>query len=185
VMIVMVDLDSDTAYWQRISPSSERQTKKGYAVTIPASQRLESAAESWELAASGMEQRAVDRFAANLEVLPPPVRELVETEGANDVRGALVALHLAEGRFNPAGTAQALMTARPQWMQAETSWPWRALASFCANHGAMRESADALEIAAESGGETRGRRLAVAALHGVGEDKLRAAALLHAARESG
>ena len=185
VMVVLVDLAGDTAYWQRISPGTERRTKTRYAVTVPEHQTLGAATEAWELAASGMEQRAAERFEANLEVLPPPVRRLIETEGARDPHSRLIALHLAEGRANPAGTAQALLTARPSWMQTSSCWSWRALGSFCAHHGAMRESADALEIAAESGGEARGGRLAAAALHVAGQDEDRARELVTAAREHG
>ncbi|WP_256448852.1 DUF4365 domain-containing protein [Nocardiopsis akebiae] len=185
VMVVMVDLDSRKAYWQRISPSTERQTKKGYAVTLPVDQTLDTAAEAWELAASGLEQRATERYEANLEVLPPPVRGLIETEGAGGAQSELVALHLAEGRANPAGTAQALMTARPTWMRTQTSWAWRALASYCANHDAMREAADALEIAAESGGDACGERLAAAAIYSAVQDRTRAGELVKAARERG
>lgn len=187
VMVVLVDLASDTAYWQRISTSTERRTNKKYAVTVPADQTLGTAAAEWELAASGMEQRAAERYSANLEVLPPPVRRLIEKEGAGAKQAQLVALHLAEGRDNPVGTAQALMTARPHWMTTETtdSWSWRALASYCAHHGAMRESADASEIAAEAGGNNRGKLLAIAALHILSEDKPRARRLMEAAREHG
>lgn len=185
VMVVLVDVETETAHWQRISLTTERRTIKRYAVTVPADQILSTAREAWALAASGTEQRAVDRYSANLEVLPPPVRRLIVKEGAGGVLGKLLALHLAEGRINPAGTAQALITSRPHWMQTDDFWPWRALASYCANHGTMRESADALEIAAEAGGDGCGRRLASAALHISGLDRTRAAGLVKSAREHG
>lgn len=185
VMVVLVDLEDDTAYWQRIAPSTERQTKKRYAVTLPAEQTLSTAAEAWDLAASGMEQRAAERYEFNLEVLPPPVRRLIETEGAGDAQGALIALHLAEGRVNPAGTAQALMTARPHWMLTQTAWAWRALANYCAHHGDMWEAAAALEIAAESGDAASGGRLAAAALYIAGPDRTKARELVTVARERG
>lgn len=187
VMIVLVDLKTDTAYWQRISASTERRTKKKYAVTVPADQTLSTAAADWELAASGMEQRAAERYGANLQVLPPPVRRLIETQRSGGTQAELVALHLAEGRDNPSGTAQAIMTARPRWMTMapEGTWSWRALASYCAHHGAMRESADASEIAAETGDGATGKRLASAALHIISEDRPSAQRLVKAAREHG
>ncbi|WP_281356977.1 DUF4365 domain-containing protein [Fodinicola acaciae] len=185
VMVVMVDLENDAIYWQRISAETERKTPKGYAVTLPPNQILATAADAWRLAASGVEQRATERFDVNLEVLPPPVRRVIETDGGNGSQATLLALHLAEGRGNPIGTAQALITSRPFWMETPTSWSWRALASYCAHHGAMRESADALEIAAESCSDRNGIWLAAAALNVVGEDRARARTLLESARSHG
>lgn len=154
-------------------------------MTLPTDQTLSTAAAAWELAASGMEQRAAERYEFNLEVLPPSVRQLIEREGGGGAQGALIAMHLAEGRANPAGSAQALMTARPNWMHTQTSWSWRALAAYCADHRVMWESADALEIAAESGGHESGGRLAAAAVNVAAQDRTRASELLKAARQRG
>ncbi|QKV74085.1 DUF4365 domain-containing protein [Amycolatopsis sp. Hca4] len=185
VMVLLVDVDRDIVYWQRIHPETERQTPKRYAVKVPANQTLDTAAEAWSLAASGTEQRAAERYDDNLDRLPPPVRRLIEQDGAVSTQATLVALHLAEGRTNPVGIAQLLLTAKPQWMQAATEWPWRALASFCGHHEAMQESADAWEVAAAQSSDERGSRLAVAALHLTSVDRDRAADLVAEARRHG
>ncbi|MFI5590133.1 DUF4365 domain-containing protein [Amycolatopsis sp. NPDC051758] len=185
VMVVFIDLESDAIYWQRIHTSVERRTGKRYAVTVPENQTLSTAAEPWLLAASGVEQRAIERYESNLELLPPPVRRLLEDESAARLQRALVAQHLAEGRTNPSGTAQALISTRPLWMQASNAWPWRALASFCSHHDAMTESSAAWEIAAEDGGDQAGGRLAAAAANIAAVDRTRAAELLEEARRRG
>jgi len=185
VMVVLVDLEADAAYWQRISPSTERRTKSRYAVTVPVQQTLASAADSWKLAASGMERRATERYEANLAALPPEVRRLIEKERSGERDSALLALHLSEGRNNPAGTAQALLAGRPRWMGDSASWSWRALGTYCAQHEARVESADALEIAAEHAGLEKGKRLAAAALHVAVVDRSRAKALVDSARAAG
>ncbi|MEU4667506.1 DUF4365 domain-containing protein [Amycolatopsis sp. NPDC023774] len=185
VMVVFIDLETDAIYWQRIHTSVERRTGKRYAVTVPDHQTLSAATERWLLAASGMEQRAVERYESNLELLPPPVRRLLEDEPADHVQRALVAQHLAEGRANPAGTAQALISTRPFWMRASNAWPWRALASFCSHHDTMAESSAAWEIAAEDGGAEAGSRLAAAAANIAAVDRTRAAELLEEARRRG
>lgn len=185
VMVVFIDLETEAVYWQRIHPSVERRTGKRYAVTVPETQTLRTASEPWFLAASGMEERAVERYEPNLELLPPAVRRLLEDEPADRVQKALVALHLAEGRRNPSGTAQALLSSRPHWMQASNAWPWRALASFCSLHDALLEGTAAWEVAAESGEDRSGGRLAAAAATIAAVDRNRAAELLAAARHHG
>lgn len=213
VMVLLVDLETDQVYWQQISIANERKTPTQYAVTVPLEQTLATAAEAWLLAGSGMAKRASERFEANLAVLPPQVQRLLESAGASggdagrapigatDVQVVtsrqLLALHLAEGRLNPAGTAQALLTARPTWMVSSGSWTWRALANFCASHRVMREAADALEVASgealadgPGGGPTAGAasaasRLAIAALWLADEDDRRAYELLGRAKALG
>lgn len=213
VMVLLVDLEADQVYWQKISIANERKTPTQYAVTVPLEQTLATAAEAWLLAGSGVAKRASERFEANLAVLPPPVRRLLKSAGApgGDAGRAptgaadaqvvasrqLLALHLAEGRLNPAGATQALLTARPTWMESSGSWTWRALANFCASHRAMREAADALEVAADEaladgpgGGSTAGAvsaasRLAIAALWLADEDHRRAHELLGRAKALG
>ncbi|QKV80647.1 DUF4365 domain-containing protein [Amycolatopsis sp. Hca4] len=185
VMVVFIDLETDAIYWQRIHPSVERRTGKRYAVTVPDHQALSTATEPWLVAASGMEQRAIERYESNLGFLPPSVRQLLKDEPADHVQRALVAQHLAEGRTNPTGTAQALISTRPFWMNASNAWPWRALASFCSHHDTMKESSAAWEIAAEDGGAEAGRRLAAAAANIAAVDRTRAGELLEEARRRG
>lgn len=167
VMVVLVDTDNDTAYWQRISPATERRTKQRFAVTVPECQTLSTASAAWELAASGLEPIAHERWEAHLDVLPPQAASVLRSKEGANVQRELIALHLAEGRLDAAGTARRLFAEQPVWMQSDDGWPWVVLGNFCARHQEMIESSQAFEIAAEFGGATAGKRLGVAALHAV------------------
>ena len=167
VMVVLVDIDNDIAYWQRISPLTERRTKKRYAVHVPRSQTLSTAHDAWELAASGLEQVAHERWRAHLEVLPPQVASVLTARTADRSQCELIALHLAEGRLDAAGTTRRLLEERPLWMESDHGWPWAAGGAYSARHEAMRETSSAYENAAKHGGPAAGTFLGAAALHAV------------------
>ncbi|NTW38627.1 MAG: DUF4365 domain-containing protein, partial [Cellulomonadaceae bacterium] len=167
VMVVLVDLANEVAYWQRISARTERRTEKRYAVTVPSSQTVSTATDAWQLAASGLEQIAHERWEAHLDALPPQVASLLLAKPEAGTQRELIALHLAEGRLDAAGTARRLFAERPVWMQSDDGWPWAVLGAYGACHEAMLESSQAYEIAAEHGGASAGPRLGVAALHAV------------------
>lgn len=184
VVVVLVDLATDTAYWQRISPATERRTRKRYAVTVPEHQTLSSAGPAWELAASGVDRLAEERYAAHLSVLPPQVASILQDRGAGGSQSHLIAFHLATGRQDPAGTARTILADRPVWMESDDGWPWAALGNYCAQHGALLASADALEVAAAQGPARAAERLAVAGLHAV-QEPARARDLIRRAHELG
>ncbi len=165
VMVVLVNTDNDTAFWQRISPATERRTPKKFAVTVPESQTVSTASAAWEIAASGLEQVALERWEAHLDVLPPQAAQVLRSQTGTSLQRELVALHLAEGRLDAARTANRLFAERPVWMHSDDGWPWVVLGNFCARHHAMLESSRAFEIAAGHESSTTGRRLGVAALH--------------------
>lgn len=171
VMVVLVDLESDVAYWQRIAPETERRTKKRYAVTVPDSQTVSTAREAWSLAASGLEHIAHERWEAHLEVLPPQAASALRSRADAGTQHELIALHLAEGRLDAAGVARRVLAESPVWMQSDDGWPWAVLGAYCARHDALLESSQAYEIAAERGGATAGKRFGAAVLHAVVDPK--------------
>lgn len=180
VMVVLVDLDNEIAYWERISPQTERRAKKRYAVTVPSAQTVSTAGDAWALAASGLEQIAHERWEAHIEALPPQAASLLRSKSDAATQRELIALHLAEGRLDAAAVARRLFAEQPVWMQSDDGWPWAVLGAYCARHDAMLESSQAYEIAAEHGGESAGRHLGTAVLHAV-VDPARARALIDSA----
>lgn len=184
VVVVLVDLENDTAYWQRITPAAERPAGKRWAITVPTSQTLSTAAPTWELFASGTAKLAEERYAAHLVALPPQTATVLEGRGEGGTQAQLIAHHLATGRQDPDGTARMILNAQPIWMKSEDGWPWAALANYCAQHGALLTSADALEIAAAHSPARAGERLGIAALHAV-QQPSRARSLIGRAQSHG
>lgn len=184
VVIVLVDVESETAYWQRIDQSTVSTTRKGYKVLVPEANTVDLAGEQWQHMASGLEERAIARYEIAVECIPPAARSLIERMRSSSAHGAAVlALHLADGRGNPRGTVQALLTAAPHWIEADDAGGWRALAVYAIEHDLAGENALALERAAEALPEKRGRLLAAAALNVMRVDLSRSALLLDQAEE--
>jgi tetratricopeptide (TPR) repeat protein len=182
VMVVLADLERGTAYWQRISPETERRTPKKYAVTVPEHQTLNTAALQWTLAASGLEQIAAERFETHIGVLPPQVASTLKKHRAEGTASELLAHCLATGRGRPSATVRALLQERPTWMVSTDGWPWAVVGNYAALHDALMDSADAFELSALHESPTAGERMGVAALHSVSQPE-RAKALILRARE--
>jgi hypothetical protein len=187
VVVVLVDLEHEIAYWQRIEAATTESTGKNFKVIIPASNRLETAGEEWEHLASGIEDRAVERYEFARQSLAPDTRlKLDELAKTSQRKAAVLALHLVEGRSNAVDTSRAILTASPHWISHPEGLGWRALASFARNYDAREEAANALEKAAADDYSNRGRALAEAALCLLPVDTTRSANLLDLAeRENG
>lgn len=182
VIIVLVDIESETAYWQRIDESTVERTKTRYRVIVRRDQLVGTAAQQWSTFASGLETRAEARYEFALDYLPPSARKLIrQLRTRAPSASALLALHLSEGRTNPAGTTTSLLTAAPWWLDDEDGLAWRAIAAYCVEHDLHKLSADSFEEAARRPDANRGRCLAAAGLNVMSVDLGRARRLLDSA----
>jgi len=152
-------------YWQRVSAATVVRTGKNYKLEVPRSQTVAKADAQWRDIASGLEQRAVSRFAYSLLSVPPTVRNLLENRGASEqADAALLAMHLSEGRENALGTVRSLLAVSPVWITRNGGWAWRAIAAYAADHGLAGEAAAAFRrSAAETVDEARRSRDLVSA----------------------
>lgn len=175
VIIVLVDPDVGTAYWQRVTPSTIVPTGKAFKVHVPATQTVPSARDSWEHFASGIEARAGERYVVALTALPPGAAETIgKLHELYPEDAAVLALHMAEGRRNPEATVKALLLAEPPWLAAKDGLGWMSVGMYAASHNLLSLSADAFELAAGASEEHRGKRLAAAGINATGYDRDRA-----------
>lgn len=173
VVVLLVDLDTNEIYWQRVSAGTAISTGKHYKLEVPRHQTITTAEAEWRELASGLEQRAVSRFEFSLRVLPPAVRRMLESlELPKQADGALLAMHLSEGRSNPEGTVSSLLAASPVWLTRSARWSWRSLAAYASAHELPRLATESFVRSAAASDEDapRSRDLANAAAmtHGCG-----------------
>jgi uncharacterized protein DUF4365 len=186
VLVVLVNVDREVAYWQHISNRTVASTGKNFKVVVPRAQTMSAADEEWTHLASGLESHAVDRYDFAITALPPSVRQVLEARTVSEhLDAAILAVHLAEGRANPSGTIASLLATSPGWIERGASWAWRAIASYAAEHDLDDLSAHAFERAAAASPENRGKLLAAAALNAMASDRSRAAELLVGADAAG
>lgn len=165
VIVVLVDLDADAAYWQRVDETTLQSTGKTYRIHVPRENELKRARTQWELMASGLERRAAESYAVSKDYLPPDVAALLERmRSAAPNEAAVLALQLAEGRSEPGPTVRSLLDGEPGWTRSQPVVGWRAVAAFAEAHGLSVEAARALQLAAEEDTEDPGRLLVNAAL---------------------
>lgn len=149
VVVVLVDLDTESVYWQRIHDTTVDEAGQNYKVLVPRANRVEDAGPTWEQLAGDNARHAADKFQFNRTVLPPTTLHVLEehfTPRTPEVE--VLAMHLAEGRGNPAGTVQAILTSRPYWVQASPHL-WAAVGSYASEHECHDESSRAFEASAE------------------------------------
>lgn len=186
VIVVLVDVETGAAYWQQIDHSTAKLARTRYRVNVPRSQKVEDASAAWAHLASGIEARAMDRYEIAMAHLSADVREYVEQLGQSSRKNAAVlALHLADGRSNPAQTVRALLTAQPPWISHSQAAGWRAVAAYAQGLDAHLEASQALELAAEEDAQSKGRLLTGAGLILLEDDTSRAAELFDMAEEAG
>jgi len=187
VVVVLVDLTGQRAFWQRVSPETVTKAGDGYKVIVPRAQSLGlETLPVWEQIASGLELRAVEGYESALQYLPGDVQWLLnEMHAASPPDAAVLALHLAEGRGNPAAVMQSILTAEPHWIRGASGIGWRVAGAYALNHELRVEAAAAFEKAAEVCSVDSGRRLASAALALLPVDAARSRALLASADKQG
>lgn len=186
VVVAMYHPEHDKVYWQRIGPTTITKAKTKYRVEVPASQTIDTAGPVWDELASGHERRAVDVFELSLQGVPPDLaRALRERSESEHPDAALLAMHLAEGRKNPLGTATALLNARPRWITENGSWAWGLVGQYCSAHDLMSLAADAFELSSDANSDNvRIRSLVAAATHRMSDDIDAARELMRRADES-
>lgn len=179
VMVVLVDTDAGTAFWQQVTASTVQSTGIRNKILIPRRNSLAAAAIDWGHVASGLEQRSADRYESALAVLPPSTVELLdEMHDRQATDAAVLAVHLAEGRSNPGAICRALLTASPAWLVRGGGAGWRVVGSYASEHNELSISADSLERAAGQDEARRGRLLAAAGLNAMQDDPTRSRRLL-------
>jgi uncharacterized protein DUF4365/TPR-GreAB-C-PIN type conflict system protein len=172
VIVALYHPEHRQVYWQRISPATTTKAKTRYRVEVPANQTVNGANDAWIEIASGDEQRALSRFELSIQGVSPLIaKNLKGRNGGDHADAAVLAMHLADGKLNPRGTATALLTAKPRWITDHAAWTWPLVAHFCSDHRQMDLAADAYELgAAAADGEAKSRMLAAAATHRVSDD---------------
>lgn len=191
VVVVLVDVKNDACYWQEISSRTIVKAGKGFKVEVPSAQTVVTAAPTWRVLASKASAVAVERYANSLEHLPPAVSKVIgEMSPAHSLDAAMLAFHLAEGRHNPEGTVEALLTAEPPWVQRDAQRSWTAIAAYASCHEEHSLSADAYEKAARAASSENavvptGRLLANAAIQLLTIEHGRAAHLVDEAEKAG
>ena len=167
VIVAMYHPELDRVYWQRISASTITKARTKYRVEVPAHQTVEMAEPVWDDLATGHERRALEVFELSLQSIPPGIAvRLRERPDKEQPDAALLAMHLAEGRKNAAGTAASLLNARPRWITDNGCWAWGVVGQYCSEHDLMPLAADAFELSADANaGDSRVRALIAAATH--------------------
>lgn len=187
VLLVLVDVEEKTAWWEHVTSSTLRSTGKNFSVLVPQAQLVAQAGERWRHLASARYSEAQVRYPNILGELPPGTGRRLRILGEQYVGDAAVfAAQLADARSEANGTAggvtavvSALLEAPPPYL--DSALAWQVLGVFAAEHALREQSAVALERAAALDPGARARLLASAALHLTGVDGARAEQLCTAA----
>jgi tetratricopeptide (TPR) repeat protein len=187
VIVAMYHPDHDQVYWQRISAATITKAKTRYRVEVPATQTVATAGEAWTELSSGDERRAESRFQLSLQGVSPTIAKGLSARPESErADAAVLAMHLADGRMNPKGTAAALLTAKPRWITDNAGWAWGLVAHYCSDHDLMVLAADAFELSAQAcDGDIKTRALVAAASHRAASDREAAKALVELADANG
>ncbi|ROQ04781.1 MULTISPECIES: DUF4365 domain-containing protein [unclassified Curtobacterium] len=181
-VVVLVDHERRSAYWQEVTASTLRRTGAAFALEIPRDQRLD-ADGSWEQLSSIARFRSSDSgFEANLSVMPPDAARRLRKLRLTDSRGAeRLAEILATGRASAGDTIAQLRTDPPHWLTPAGFALWRTICAYADDHGQTEHARELLEWIGSSGRrkEHQEARLRAAALWML-EDPSRTIALLDA-----
>ncbi|GGT50172.1 DUF4365 domain-containing protein [Actinomadura citrea] len=179
VFVVIVDLNSNIAYWEQVTSQTIESTGKGYKMTVPRDQVLNTAGDQWLSIVQDNTVKARERYTISLECLPPAVGEILEeSKNVKELEVALLAHELSQGRSNPSFTVKTLLAATPSWLEGIGFDGWRAVATYASEHGCTAESVAALERAVALKSTGTGRVLAVAGLQLISVDRTKARAYL-------
>jgi hypothetical protein len=186
VIVAMYHPEHDKVYWQRISAATISKARTKYRVEVPEHQTVETAGDVWAEIASGDERRALDLFELSVRGVSPAIaKELRERADTEHPDAAVLAMHLAEGRMNPRGSAAALLTSKPRWIADNAAWAWSLVAHYCSDHDQMDLAADAFERSADANeGRVRTRALVAAATHRCSHDLIAARDLMSLADQT-
>lgn len=184
IFVVLVDLDSETIYWQHFSQETfERGPRGGRFVLVPRTQTLDTAAAPFERAANRFAETVATDYADNLARLSPATAAAVQQYATCDSGAAAVlAAHLARGRGSPELIVRTLLTGEPSFLGAgEPGQGLQIVAEYAHSHTLDDIAAEALLRAAEQGSKRRYRYVRNAGLMLLDIDRARAGELLEAA----
>ena len=187
VVVVIVD-DDGNAFWEQVTPSTVRETPKGFALEIPRGQPLDATARDKLLAVAGRSKGLAASLPDFYAVLPPAaVGPLERAAGAGRLAAARLAERLAAGRAAPDATAALVIAGKPSWLvnSAAAQDLWLAVAGYATEHAQLRESADAFALAADSPGPRSAKARALAGIQLMSIDRDAARDLLRRARDEG
>ena len=89
VYLLLVDLNSDTVYWQIVNENTlSKSSKGGWKIHVPSANTIQTARTDWERAADSLSKDANKRLEDNLKVLSPQTRRLVEQLGTTEAGAA-------------------------------------------------------------------------------------------------
>ena len=184
MFLLLVDLATETVYWQEVSERTlETGPKGGLFVLIPRAQTLSTAGAAWETAADRFANIAAEQYEDNLERLPPHVARKLQAM-TPELRGpvALLAAHLAHGRGAPEVVIRTLLGSDPTWLAAlGPSAGLVTIADYAHAHDLSDLAAEALLRAAERDPDDAFRYTKHAGLMLLGSDRSRARELLNSA----
>ncbi|ROQ04776.1 MULTISPECIES: DUF4365 domain-containing protein [unclassified Curtobacterium] len=145
VILVLVDLDRDEAFWQEVTPAALRPTGKGFAIDVPETHSFRHEA-TWkrleELARWSAEYRT---FTDDLKKLPPVAAHRLRDAEQYDRRSAERLTRLLSTTDNPAAICRSLADQPPHWLTAHAAPLWAAIAGYAEEHGLWDDARRALE----------------------------------------
>jgi tetratricopeptide (TPR) repeat protein len=184
--ILLVDLDDETIYWQELSERTfEMGQQGGLFVKVPRDQTLATAQPIWEAAADSFAESALLLYDDNLTRLSPQtVKSIRIIAEADSNTAALLAARFARGRSAPELVVRSLLENEPSWLSAPGGGEGlAAVAEYAHSHGLVALAVDALLTAADRDASKALRRLRVAGLLLMDDDRERSRQLLVNARD--
>lgn len=151
VIVVLVD-DELNAYWQAVRTDTVRETKKGFALTVPRSQSLGASAKDALLEVAGRSMGLVELMPEYKAVLPGgAVRRLSLAEARDALGAARLAERLATGRHQPDLTVRTILSSRPSWVvdSPAVDHLWWAVGSFATSHGLNALGAEVFQVVSD------------------------------------
>ncbi|MEU8512972.1 DUF4365 domain-containing protein [Kitasatospora sp. NPDC048722] len=207
VIIVLVDLESRTAYWQAVTADTVRSTGEGWKIEVPREQVLGDGSLA-ALSALVDEprprgDRALTSFYDDLGMLPReavgPLARLHAGVPGPDLKARRpverLAATLAQMRDTPDAACELLLDRTPRWLSGHTNkstvWKgpdqgevWLAVGGYANEHTLPDRAAEACRRAVDAGAAPGDRWRAIAGLFEMVSDPQRARTSLEAVRES-
>ncbi|MEI5582563.1 MULTISPECIES: DUF4365 domain-containing protein [unclassified Agromyces] len=165
VIVILVNLDEDRAYWAQVTPETLIPTRKNFKLRVPRTNGLAWADSAWRDILETALLGAVQRFEENLATIPPstyaPLREIAERDPST---AALIAATLASYRAEPETGIRELIEQHRTWLDAGGSPAWRAIANFSLEHDHHELCAQSLLEAARTNSDKASEFTALAAI---------------------
>jgi tetratricopeptide (TPR) repeat protein len=186
VIVVLVDVDTGTSYWQAVTWETIESTPTQYALRVPKANILDATAID---GLTSMARRTIGPFDHSLSLLPSGVQTLLKSAETSDTRGARwLADLLAQGRNNAGLTAESIINGRPATItrSADPQQLWMAVGEYALSHDFHLLAGEAYLLAADVGADNSARCRAIGGILVRREDEVeRSRRELERAREEG